>query len=163
MKDFREKNHRLDPSLYRGNVAVAFTCCEHYRKRMFKEEPLTRHFMMTLEQECARFSCDLIVYVFMPDHAHMLVAGRDPSADTLKAMTHFQQKTGYWLSKNSPHFQWQKDYYEHILRTWERAEAEIKKQVRYILENPMRKGIVSHWKAYPFKGSTLYTLDEWDD
>lgn len=118
--------------------------------------------MMTLEQECERFCCDLVVYVFMPEHAHMLVAGRDHSADTVRAITGFKQKTGYWLSKNRPQFHWQKDYYDHILRTWEREACELKKHVQYILENPVRKEIVSYWKDYPYKGSTVYTLDEWD-
>ncbi|BCX02945.1 MAG: hypothetical protein KatS3mg053_0883 [Candidatus Roseilinea sp.] len=162
MKDIRERKHRLDPHLYRGNVAVAFTCCERNRQPMFSEEVLTRFFMTTLEQECERFHCDLIVYVFMPDHAHMLLAGRDNSADALKAMSSFKQKTGYWLSKHRPQFHWQKDYYDHILRTWEREQTELRKHARYILENPVRKGIVDHWKAYPFKGSTVYQLDEWD-
>lgn len=52
---------------------------------------------------------------------------------------------------------WQKDYYDHIIRRPE----DVQKHVRYILDNPVRKGLVDDWKKYPFKGSTLHDFDEW--
>lgn len=40
-------------------------------------------------------------------------------------------------------------------------DDDIEKQVYYILENPVRKGLVNNWKEYPFKGSTIYNFEKW--
>jgi REP element-mobilizing transposase RayT len=162
MSNIREKQHRLDESLYRGAVIVAFTCCEKNRQPLFRQEAPAHLFMKTLEGEAGRFGCDVMVDVFMPDHTHILLAGRDAAADTLKAMRGFKQKTGFWLSRNLPQFMWQKDYCDHILRTWERGEKELNKHIRYILNNPVRNGLVAQWKDYPYRGSTVFRLDEWE-
>jgi REP element-mobilizing transposase RayT len=118
--------------------------------------------MHIMEQQSARFGCDLLVHVFMPDHAHILLAGREETSDTLSAIRAFKHQTGYWLSQHNPQYAWQKDYYDHILRTWERGDEEIQKHIRYILCNPVRKGLVAKWQDYPYKGSTVYQLDEWE-
>lgn len=35
-----------------------------------------------------------------------------------------------------------------------------KKHIIYILDNPVRKGLVSDWKDYPFKGSLDFSLED---
>jgi len=87
----------------------------------------------------------------------MLLQGKSVFADTLRTMSNFKQKSGYWLSKNHPEIEWQKSFYDHILRT----DDEIDNQIRYFLENPVRKGIIEDWKKYPWKGSMMYDLNEW--
>lgn len=76
-------------------------------------------------------------------------------AQPLKVMNRFKQKTGYWLSKNDMRAQWQKDHSDHIIR----KEEDILKYIRYILDNPVRKGIVTNRTDYPFKGSTALDLN----
>jgi len=53
------------------------------------------------------------------------------------------------MSTNKPKMRWQKDFYDHIIRTNEN----IATQVRYILDNPVRRGLLSSWQEYPFMGS----------
>jgi len=53
------------------------------------------------------------------------------------------------MSANKLEIGWQKDFYDHIIRTNE----DIAAQVRYVLDNPVRKGLVLLWQEYPFKGS----------
>jgi REP element-mobilizing transposase RayT len=67
----------------------------------------------------------------------------------------YKQKTGYWLSQNMPAVRWQKDFYDHIIR----SEHTIASQVKYILDNPVRKGIVSSWQEYPFHGAIGCSLE----
>jgi REP element-mobilizing transposase RayT len=153
----RERNHRLPPEYYSGPVIVAFTACVLNRARLFTDEPVVRCFEEILRSEAAAHKCDLVIYVLMPDHCHVLLRGRSDDANALSAMKAFKQKSGYWLSKNRVGFRWQKDFYDHILR----GEEETAKHIRYILENPVRAGIVDDWKEYPFRGSTICNLDEW--
>ena len=93
----------------------------------------------------------------MPDHMHLTLVGNDSKSNMKKCLEMFKQKTGYWLGKNFPEIKWQKDYYDHILRKQENLDINIK----YILNNPVRAGLVDYWNQYPFKGSTVYNLDEW--
>ncbi|MEB2355563.1 MAG: hypothetical protein OZ915_10335, partial [Ignavibacteriales bacterium] len=61
-------------------------------------------------------------------------------------------------SKSKANVSWQKDYYDHILRSEENLEIHLK----YILNNPVRAGMVNYWKKYPYIGSTVYNLYEWE-
>ena len=91
----------------------------------------------------------------MPDHCHITIEGRSERADLWKCIVNFKQYSGFWLAKNN--IKWQKDFYDHILR----KEEDIKKHVMYILNNPVRKGIIENWKNYPYKGSTKFDFNEW--
>ncbi len=53
------------------------------------------------------------------------------------------------MSKNRPDLEWQKDFYDSIIKT----EGQIGIQVRYILDNPVRKGLARTWEDYPYKGA----------
>jgi putative transposase len=104
-------------------------------------------------------SCEAHVYLAMPDHMHLLIEGSGVDSDAWKCIVAFKQRSGYWMSQNKCGARWQKNFYDHILR----KEEDIEKQVRYILANPVRKGLVRYWKQYSFKGSTIYNFDEWRD
>ena len=93
----------------------------------------------------------------MPDHGHLLIEGKLEESDLWQSIVNFKRKSGYWLTRNHPSEEWQKDFYDHILR----KDEDLMKQVRYILGNPVRRGLVEDWKTYPYKGSTLYDFDEW--
>lgn len=73
-----------------------------------------------------------------------------------KAIVSYKQKTGFWMSSNKLGIMWQKDFYDHIIRKHEDMAA----QVRYILDNPVRKGLVPSWQEYPFKGSIGCELED---
>jgi len=157
MKPIREKRHRLDPEIYRGEQIVSFTLCIRNNTDLFTTKNVFLTFEKMLLAELKNFNCSAFVYLFMPDHVHLTLAGNDSSSNIKKCLDMFKQKTGFWLSQNNPDIKWQKDYYDHILRSKENLDVHIK----YILNNPVRAGLVEYWKQYPFKGSTVYNLNEW--
>lgn len=156
-KTIREKRHRLDPEIYKGERPISFTLCVKDNNRFFTDRENFKLFEKILIDELENFNCSAYVYLFMPDHVHMLLAGSDSDANIKKCLDMFKQKTGFWLSNNRAGIKWQKDYYDHILRSRENLDVHIK----YILNNPVRAGLVDHWKQYSFKGSTIYDLNEW--
>ena len=85
----------------------------------------------------------------MDDRQHLIISGMKTDADIWKTAVSYRQKTGYWMSVNKPGMRWQKDFYDHIIRT----KKDRVTQVRYILNDPVRKCLVSFWEEYPFKGS----------
>ena len=82
----------------------------------------------------------------MPDHFHLLVIGKDDKSNLKKFLSLFKQKSGYWFKKNYNKNLWHISYYDHILR----KEESIENVASYILENPVRKGLVSDFREYPF-------------
>jgi len=92
----------------------------------------------------------------MPNHQHLIVTGKKSNSDIWKAIVSYKQETGFWMLKNTIGIKWQKDFYDHVIRSHE----DIASQVKYILDNPVRKGLVTSWKEYPFKGSIGCNLED---
>ncbi len=92
----------------------------------------------------------------MLDHVHFILSGIKDDANLWGAVVRFKQKTGFYLKRRNGLFQWQKDFYDHIIRQNENLIT----QVRYILDNPVRKGLVNNWNDYPLKGSIGIRLEE---
>jgi putative transposase len=153
----KERKHRLSRQAYKGRVRCAFTICVHDRGALFVSDHVFQSMEEMLSDALLKADCDAHVYLFMPDHAHLLIEGKSDGSDLWQCVVNFKRKSGYWLARNHPSGEWQKDFYDHILR----RDEDLTKQVRYILGNPARKGLVEDWKAYPFKGSTLYDFDQW--
>jgi putative transposase len=153
----KEKKHHLDASFYKGNHCIAVTLCIQERKPIFTSENIFEAFESRLLKSLEKHTSDALAYLFMPDHCHLLVQGKNRNSDLKKMILLFKQLTGFWLSKNMPGTFWQKDYYDHILR---KAE-DVNKHIGYIFLNPVRKQIVNNWQSYPFKGSTVYNIENW--
>lgn len=158
MTRIREKKHRLSSEIYVGERPIAFTLCIKDRKSFFIKENIFLYFEKTLIEELKLYNCSAFVYLFMPDHLHLVLGGNKSNSNVKKCLEIFKQKTGFYLSKNEADIKWQKDYYDHILRSEESLEVHIK----YFLNNPVRMGIADYLKKYPFKGSTVYNLNEWE-
>ncbi len=153
-----EKKHRLNLDRYRGNVIANFTLCIKNRIYIFthNHENIILLFQDILKESLKRYDCKNWVYVFMPDHLHLILEGYSEKADLRKAVALFKQKTGYWFSKNKYNVSWQKDFYDHI----HRKDEDLNDHIRYILDNPVRAGLVNHWKEYEFKGSLDYDIND---
>ena len=98
-------------------------------------------------------------YVFMPDHLHLVMEGKSENADLWKMVVEFKQKTGFWLARHGQGVSWQKGFYDHLLRT----DDELKRQIIYILDNPVRKSIARDWQEYRSSGSLDYSNNELAD
>lgn len=125
---------------------------------MFIKEDIFKTFETILIRESSTFDVSLIVYLFMPDHFHILVSGESKHSDLKKFIDMFKQKSGFWLARNLPDFRWQKDYYDHILR----ENENLNEYIKYILYNPVKNNIVDDWLLYLYKGSTVFELEDWE-
>jgi len=151
----REKPHRLARDAYIGRVNVAYTACVADRKTLFDRD-VVPVFVGMLGDALGKFGCSAPVYCFMPEHLHVLLHGEAERSDTRAAMAAFKQKSGFWLSRHSPDHAWQKDFWDHVIR----CDEDLGAQMRYIAENPVRKGLVRCWQDYPHAGAIGYDLGE---
>jgi REP element-mobilizing transposase RayT len=97
----------------------------------------------------------LHAYCFMPDHVHLLLRPKQ-GEDVTSFVRVYKGKTtrAYWEMGGRGKL-WQRGFYDHILRNGESMRAIAK----YILENPVRKGISKSIIDYPFSGSAVFDKD----
>lgn len=150
----RARPHRLPPECYRGHVIVAVTACIRDRKALFTDAAAVRACLKCLSLASNRFACTVPIYCFMPEHLHLLLRGTSSTADTWAAMASFKQRSGFWIAANRPEFGWQKDYWDHVVR----RDEDVRAQVRYIANNPVRRRLATDWDEYPFTGSIGHDL-----
>jgi len=151
-----EKSHRLPREYYKGSSFVSLTICIQDKVKFFDNIDIVNVFIEFLRETTEKFKCKIPVYCFMPDHLHIIMTGIDEDVDLLKAAAYFKQKTGFWLGKNKRGVSWQKDFYDHVLKKKESLSIHVK----YILDNPVRKGLVDNWMDHPFKGAIGYNLED---
>jgi len=80
-------------------------------------------------------------YCIMPDHLHFLIS----LSDSGKSLPNLIRGFKYRVSRAVGRPIWQRSYYDHILRPSEEAEDIC----RYILENPIRKGLACDFDQWP--------------
>ncbi|MGH2575524.1 MAG: REP-associated tyrosine transposase, partial [Ignavibacteria bacterium] len=90
----------------------------------------------------------LICYCIMPDHIHALLLLTEQYRKSLqcwiksfKRFTTKIVKERFGISKL-----WQTNFYEHIIR----KKESLSNIAEYILNNPVRKKIVSEWNEYKY-------------
>jgi len=135
---------------------VALHMCLKRDAQGFSDPRVVRSCVSVLADVLRNSDCVALAYCFMPDHLHLVLEGRSERADVLGVAARFKQKTGYWFASSAPHVMWQKDFYDTILRNDEDAWERI----RYVLNNPVRWGLVEHWWRYPASGCVGVSLEE---
>ena len=91
----------------------------------------------------------------MPDHLHAFVALDDAKitlAQWMKSLKNRLSKTLRSTRAAAPRCQ--KAFFDHVLRS---AESDTEKW-HYVRENPVRAGLVSHWREWPFRGE-IFALE----
>lgn len=92
----------------------------------------------------------------MPDHLHVLVEGLAVDSDLVKFAHALKQRTAFAARRHRREQLWQRGYFEHVVRDDELTQTVAK----YVLENPVRAGLVSEPLAYPFSGSLVFARDQ---
>ncbi len=95
-------------------------------------------------------------YCFMPDHAHLLVA-LPGGVHLSRFVQAFKGRStrAFWEHGGSGRL-WQRGFYDHVLR----AEEDVREMARYIVANPVRRGLVQDFREYGGSGSLAFPLDD---
>jgi len=98
----------------------------------------------------------VVAYCVMPDHVHLLLEGVADDADLREAMRRWKLRTGYaWRLRHETPL-WQTSYQDRVLRERDDTRA----VVRYLVNNPVRAGLVRSAVDYAWSGSSRYSLAE---
>lgn len=93
------------------------------------------------------------VYCLMPDHAHFLWAGMGGASDQREAARLLRRAWNGGLERSDHALQRQS--HDHVLRWDERRSDAVAAAANYVLENPVRAGLVTAWRDYPFSGAMV--------
>jgi putative transposase len=104
----------------------------------------------------ARFEFEVFAYCLMPDHVHLLVHGRSDRSDLHCFMKRAKQSSGQIHAARARQPLWQDSYYDRVVR----PEENLTGIARYIIENPVRAGLVMSPLDYPFVGSSTWSIEE---
>ncbi len=135
------RNKRV--SLVNHFYAITLTCKD--RKSYFNSFPICAEIAKTI------MACELgqlfkvIAFVLMPDHLHLIIQlnGSLKLPDSIRAI---KGRIATSLRSFGVFGLWQKGYYEHLIR----SEDDLKEQVRYIIQNPIRAKLVTRVGEYPY-------------
>ena len=92
----------------------------------------------------------------MPDHAHVLVEGTSDTSDLRRLIKSAKQRSGQSFAARHNRPLWQERFHDRVLR----HDEDSKRIARYIIENPVRAGLVHSALDYRLSGSDIWTLEE---
>jgi putative transposase len=153
---FRRKTNRLKDFEYTNPFIYSVTICSYKKSKTFVNRDTVSESLKHLEKSAHRHNLQVLAYCFMPDHLHILVGSNNIQVSLINFIKYFKQKTGYEFKKKHHIKLWQKSFYDHILR----KEESVIDLVKYIFNNPVRKGLVTEFREYPFLGSMVVDLDD---
>lgn len=96
-------------------------------------------------------NCAWLTWVLMPDHFHGLLRINQKGSALSKTIKSLKGSSSFIINKEFKHQKqlWQPSFYDRALR----ADEDRKCVARYILANPLRKGLVNNIADYPFWNS----------
>ena len=141
---------------YIGMYYYSLTWCCAKRQRLFTQADRVELARAQIQRACEDTQFEVIADCFMPDHLHQLVHGRTLTSDAKRFIVLAKQYSGYYYQKAFKQRLWQRYGHDRFLR----KDHEVRTIVRYVIENPVRAGLVQAVDEYPFIGSQLHSREE---
>ena len=150
-----EYPHHLRSFDYQGLHRYFLTFCTFERRRHFVADDRVDCVQQQLLRVSTLTAFAIPAYCFMPDHLHVLTVGERHSSHLLTFVRRFKQYSGYHFGQRFGVRLWQRFGYERVLRDSEDTAT----VVRYVINNPIRAGLVANVNEYPFWGSLNSTRE----
>jgi putative transposase len=147
---------RLETFSYIGQQRYFLTFCSRDRLPVFQDPQIAEQTLTQFRHTAAIEQFAIIAYCLMPDHAHLLPQGLRSDSDLKRFAKMAKQRSGSLYARTRHERLWQEGYYERVLR----EEDDARVLAKYILNNPVRAGLVKKPTDYPFIGSDVWTLSE---
>jgi putative transposase len=130
---------------------VTFSC--YHRQPNLSLSANKDIFLSVLEQVRRRYRFDIIGYVVMPEHVHLLLS-KPERADLSVAIQVLKQTVSRGLSSSAGF--WQRRFYDFNVRT----EEKRKEKLRYLHQNPVTRGLVEKPEDWQWSSFRHYAFDE---
>jgi len=147
---------RLHPEHYRGWQFVHWIMTISKRKTGWLNAEFHEKFKEILFSSASSYDVVVPAFCLMPDHLHILAAGIHSAADQKLWARAIRRKINLILK---PH-QLQRQAYDHVLRPAETDRDAFDTLVHYICENPVRSGLTSSTRDWPFSAALVPDLPD---
>lgn len=142
---------------YEDGAVYHLTCNTYGRTPLFKDKKRAEFLMNILGYYRTILKFKQYCFCIMPDHIHLIIQPATKKYNISVIMKHIKGSfaTGYnnTAFKSGP--VWQSRFYDTILRT----EEELMVKINYVLQNPVRGGIVKEASEYPYSSAKAYLVD----
>ena len=93
----------------------------------------------------------LHAFCVMPDHVH-LIASPSHRCDIVQLVGRIKAHATRALQAHGTTLDlWQRSFWDHFVR----ADEDLAQAIAYVVENPVRAGLVAHRADYPFSGGSI--------
>ena len=146
----RRKRTRLEHFDYAAPNCVVFTTtCTANGLPLFRDSELTLAAIEAVKSERARVGHAVYVYCFMVKHFHLLVSPLESDVPVTRFMGHVHSRiTRLACQQGFEGKVLQRGFYDHVVRSRE-SLCDVG---QYILNNPVRRGLVDRYEDYPYCG-----------
>jgi REP-associated tyrosine transposase len=87
----------------------------------------------------------VLAATLMPDHLHVIVT---PTQDRDSKLGNFSGVLKRWMRHElNASWDWQPGYFDRLLR----SDESLHDKWLYVQENPVRAGLVKHWRDWPYQ------------
>jgi putative transposase len=152
----KSRSLRLKGFDYSTPGAYFLTICSSEGQEVFCDPNLASEVIKSLKEHSKRYCYKIYTYCLMPNHLHILVGLGEHARPVSQFMQCFKSLTTrmFWKLGGKGKL-WQRGFYDHIVR----KEESLIEIAKYILANPVRKGLTETTEEYPFSGSP-YQMEE---
>jgi len=163
------RKHRLAIEQYSYSEGeFFFTICARHQWQPFIDPQLAQQIIDAILWRREHHHWRLFCYCLMPDHLHLLLKLSDEEIRWYNAGARGQQPEGVldhigqfksyttnqiWRKMGREGVLWQKSSYDRIIRYNDKLDF----AVSYVLNNPIRRGLVDNWMNYPYSA----IIDSW--
>jgi len=151
----RRKRIRLPLEAYAESGTVcSVTIALRNRRPVFAAVRAAATTIEVLREHARETGVPIYGYCVMPDHVHV-VLGPSVDCDIVRFVGQFKnlaQRAVWKLGVQGK--LWQVGFYDHFLR----SDEQVEQVVEYVLDNPVRAGLVAARGEYPFSGSLVFDL-----
>lgn len=136
------------------SAICSLTICTLHRAPLFQDRAFAADCIDLLISRAKDVEIRLHAYCLMPDHLHLLISPSERKSiiDFVREFKSLSTRMS-WPQGFKGKI-WQEGFYDHFLR----CEESVEVTARYIVDNPIRKGIVQEGEVYPHCGSLEYDL-----
>jgi putative transposase len=147
---------RLKNFSYTGLYRYFLTFCTQDRRPLFADAAVVHLVFTQILRTCSEEGFSIIAHVFMPDHLHLLVRAERSDSDLQWFVSRTKQRAAWEHRQAGRGRLWQPSFYDHVLRE-DQSELPF---IRYILENPVRAGLVERCEDYPHVGAGAISMTD---
>lgn len=144
---------RLPSEFYRGRAVTHWVMAIEQRATGWLDAVHHARWREWLTHVSSRYALACPVYCLMPDHAHLIWMGWSETSDQRQGAALLRKTWNAGLKPGGRTLQ--RQAYDHVLRERERERGALMAVCGYVLENPVRAGLVARWQDYAFSGALV--------